>query len=879
MVKKNIPHENEITQDQKTITAADSAVDESTALISKLINQAEQALREYKELDQNQVDAIVQSMAYAGIDQHMELARMAIDETKMGVFEDKIIKNLYATEYVYESIRKDKTVGVIREDKEDGYFEVADPVGIIIALTPVTNPTSTTLFKSLISAKTRNPVIFSFHGKAHDCSAQAARVMRDAAVKAGAPEHCIQWLPPVPYDTVQKLMQHDSVSMILATGGASMVRAAYSAGKAALGVGPGNVPCYIHQSANLKRATADLIVSKTFDNGMICASEQAVIVDRSVSQTVKNLLVNLGCYFLNPEEVELLHQRVIDPAKGSVMPDVVGQPAYIIALKAGITVPKETKILIAPLSDVGPSVPLSREKLSPVLGWFEVNDHHEGIAVARRITEFGGLGHTAVIHCEDDKIIHDYSDQVQVGRVIVNSPSAQGAIGDIYNHFRPSLTLGCGTMGHNATTSNVSTSNLINIKRTANRVPRLKWFKVPPKIYFEPGSLRYLEGIKGKSILIVTDPSMVKLKILDKILYHLDKTNIKYTIFQDVEPDPSIETIYKGVEEANKANADIIIAVGGGSAIDAAKGIWMFYEDPESKFDMMKLKFLDIRKRAVRFPKMGKKAILIAIPTTAGTGSEITAFTVISDKKENKKYALADYELTPNIAIIDPELTYTLPKSMTADTGIDVLTHAIESYVSVLASDFTDPLALKAAELVFEYLPKVCKNLDDKKAREKMANASTIAGMAFTNAFLGLNHSMAHNLGAIFHIPHGRANALLLPHVIRYNANMPSKLNFFPQYEYPKADVRYAEIAKFLGLKFNSTEEGVQKLIEAVRTLMEEVGIPKSLKEAGIRRDDFDAALDTLANNAYADQCTITNPREPLINEIKEIFIRCYEGA
>ncbi len=846
--------------------------------INQLVANAMKAVEEYKQLDQEAIDKIVKAMTFAGIDKHMELAKMAVDETGMGIYEDKVIKNLFSTEHVYHSIKYDKTVGIVSDNDEENYFEVAEPVGVIAGVTPVTNPTSTTLFKALICVKTRNPIIFSFHPKAQKSSAKAAEIMRDAAVKAGAPAYCIQWIDEPSIDATKILMNHSDVSMVLATGGASMVQAAYSTGKPALGVGPGNVPCYIEKSACLKRAVSDLILSKTFDNGMICASEQALIVDREVADRVIEIMNDMGCRFLKPEEIKALESTAIDEEKCAMNPKIVGQSAYTISQMSGFSVPEDTKILVAQLEGIGPKFPLSREKLSPVLAMYIVEDYKEGIRKCEEMTEFGGLGHSAVIHSENDTVIREFSQKIRTGRLIVNSPSSQGAIGDIYNNYRPSLTLGCGTMGKNSTTSNVSTSNLINIKRVAKRTVNMKWFKIPPKIYFEPGSVQYLQKLKGHFAFIVTDASMVKLGMVDKIIYHLEKAGIKYEIYPDVEPDPSVDTVFKGVKEMNKHNPDIIIALGGGSAIDAAKGMWLFYEYPNTEFEMLRLKFMDIRKRAVRFPDLGKKARLVAIPTTAGTGSEITAFAVITDKVKGIKYPLADYELTPDIAVIDPELTYTVPKAVTADTGMDVLTHAVEAYVSVMASDYTDALSIKAIQLVFEYLPKVCSNPDDKEAREKMANASTMAGMAFTNAFLGINHSMAHNLGANFHIPHGRANAILLPYVIEYNSKRPTKFIAYPKYEFPHANERYVDIAKELGFEENKNENGISFLVKAIQKLMSDIGMPLTLKDAGIKKKDLEASLDYMANNAFADQCTGTNPRMPLVNELKDIYLRAWEG-
>ncbi len=847
-------------------------------MINTFVRNATEAQEAYKEFNQEKIDAIIKAMTLAGIDKHMELAKSAVDETGMGIYEDKVIKNLFATEYVYHSIKYDRTVGIVNENEEENYFEVAEPVGIIAGVTPVTNPTSTTLFKCLLAVKTRNPIIFSFHPKAQKCSSEAAQIVRDAAIRAGAPKNCIQWIEQPSVEATKILMNHPDVSMVLATGGAGMVQAAYSTGKPALGVGPGNVPCYIEKSANIKRAVSDLILSKTFDNGMICASEQAVIIDREIADNVTSVMKELGCYFLNKKEIKALSDTAIDEEKCAMNPRIVGQPAWKIAEMTGFSVPKDTKILVAPLEGVGHEYPLSREKLSPILALYIVDDYKGGIRKCEEMTEFGGLGHSAVIHSENDEIIREFSTKIRTGRLIVNSPSSQGAIGDLYNNYRPSLTLGCGTMGKNSTTANVSTSNLINIKRVAKRTVNMKWFKVPPKIYFEPGSLQYLAKLKGRKAFIVTDSYMVKLGLINKALYHLEKTDITYEIFQDVEPDPSVETIFKGVKEMNRFAPDIIIAFGGGSAIDAAKGMWLFYEYPDTEFEMLRLKFMDIRKRAVKFPDLGKKARFVAIPTTAGTGSEITAFAVITDKVKGIKYPLADYELTPDIAIIDPELTYTVPKAVTADTGMDVLTHAIEAYVSVMASDYTDAIALKSIQLVFEYLPKAYNNPEDKLAREKMANASTMAGMAFTNAFLGINHSMAHNLGAMFHIPHGRANAVILPYVIKYNAQRPTKFIAYPKYEYPHANERYAEIARYLGLNAATTEKAVASLIKAIQELMRKVEMPLTLKDAGIRKEELERTVDTMADNAFADQCTGTNPRMPLVEELKEIYLKAYEG-
>lgn len=847
-------------------------------IIDELVARATEAKRKLKTYNQEQIDTIVRAMALAGVENHVELARLAWEETGKGVYEDKITKNLFATEYIYNDIKHAKTVGLIEENEEEGYMKIAEPIGVIAGVTPVTNPTSTTMFKSLIALKTGNPIIFSFHPQALKSSIAAAKVMLAAAVATGAPADCIGWIEQPSLEATNLLMKNQGISLILATGGAGMVEAAYSSGKPALGVGPGNVPCYIEKSANLRQAVTDLILSKTFDNGMICASEQAVIIDREVEAEVKKLMAENGCYFLNPAEIAALSKVAIDEKRQGMSPAVVGQSAVKIAELAGLMVPAETKILVAELEGVGPEFPLSREKLSPILACYIVSDYQEGIKRCEEMTEFGGLGHSAVIHSNNREVINDFAQRVRAGRLLVNSPSTHGAIGDLYNTNTPSLTLGCGSMGKNSTTDNVSIGNLINIKRVALRKERMKWFKVPPKVYFEYGSLQYLAKLKGKKAVIVTDPLMVKLDYVDKVLYHLKKTGMDYQIFSEVEPDPSVETVEKGCRLMQDFEPDVIIALGGGSAIDAAKGMWLFYECPETDFGHLRLKFADIRKRTFPFPTLGRKATFVAIPTTSGTGSEVTAFAVITDKQKKIKYPLTDYELTPDIAILDPELVLTVPKSVTADTGMDVLTHAIEAYVSVMASDYTDALAEKAIKLVFEYLPLAYQDGKHKEAREKMHNASCLAGMAFTNAFLGLNHSMAHILGGKFHLPHGRANAILLPYVIQYNAAKPSKFAAFPQYEFYQAPERYAEIARFLGLPAATTEEGVTSLIQAIRNLNGEFGIPLSLQETGISREEFQREVAEMADIAFNDQCTGANPRMPLVAEIEELYLQAYEG-
>ena len=851
-------------------------------MIDDLVERAKKASKEYMKLNQEQIDNIVKCMSMAGLEHHMELAKMAVEETKRGIYEDKITKNMFATDYIYHSIKYDKTVGIIEENEEEDYVKIAEPIGIIAGVTPVTNPTSTVMFKSMISAKTRNVIIFGFHPSAQKCSKRAAEIVRDAAVKAGAPKDCILWIEEPSVLATNMLMNHPEVNLILATGGTGMVKAAYSCGKPALGVGPGNVPCYIDKTAKLKTSVNDLVMSKSFDNGMICASEQSVLVDKAIYKEFEELMKKSGCYFVSPEEKKKLQEAMFDKDAGDKLKShIPGQSPYAIAKSAGFEVPEDTKVLVVYEENIGDGYPFSKEKLSPVLTYYIVENSKDGIDKAEKLLEYGGLGHSAVIHSENNDTILEFSKRMKAGRIIVNSPSSHGGIGDIYNTNLPSLTLGCGTFGGNSTTSNVSSVNLINVKRMAKRRVNMQWFKIPEKIYFESGSIQYLEKMRDITrAFIVTDESMVKLGYVDKILYHLrNRTQYVHSeIFSDVEPDPSFATIKRGVAAMETFKPDVIIALGGGSSIDAAKGMWLFYEHPDADVEGMKLKFMDIRKRTYKFPKLGEKCKMVAIPTTSGTGSEVTSFAVISDKEKGRKYPLADYELTPDIAIVDPDLVMTLPKSITADTGMDVLTHALEAYVSVMASDYTDGLSEKACELVYKYLREAYNHGDNKEAREKMHNASTIAGMAFTNAFLGINHSLAHKIGAEFHLPHGRINAILLPYVIRYNSSRPTKFVSFPKYEYFIADEKYANIARKLGLKANTTEEGVNSLIEEIKKMNSDLNIPKSFKDAGIDEQEFLAKVDILADRAFEDQCTTANPRLPLVTELKQILLDSYYG-
>ncbi|MBC1603668.1 bifunctional acetaldehyde-CoA/alcohol dehydrogenase [Paenilisteria rocourtiae] len=850
-------------------------------VINTLASNGQSALKAFADFDQEKIDYIVHAMALAGLDQHMSLAKMAIEETGRGIYEDKCIKNIFATEYIWNSIKNDKTVGIINEDKQTGVVEIAEPVGVIAGVTPVTNPTSTTLFKAIIAIKTRNPIIFAFHPSAQRCSSEAARVVYEAAVAAGAPKHCIQWVEKPSLEATKQLMNHKDVALVLATGGAAMVKSAYSTGKPALGVGPGNVPAYIDKTAKIKRAVNDLILSKTFDHGMICASEQAVIVDKEVAKAVKDEMEANKCYFVKGAEFKKLESYVINPETHALNPNVVGKSPAWIANEAGFKVPEDTKMLVAEIKGVGDAYPLSHEKLSPVLAFIEAKDQAEAFNRCEEMLVYGGLGHSAVIHSTDRDAQLAFGLRMKACRIIVNAPSAQGGIGDLYNGFIPSLTLGCGSYGKNSVSQNVSATNLLNVKRVAERRNNMQWFKLPPKVFFEKYSTQYLQKMPNiERVFIVTDPGMVQFKYVDVVIEHLKKrgNDVSYQVFADVEPDPSDVTVYKGAELMKDFKPDCIIALGGGSAMDAAKGMWLFYEHPEASFFGLKQKFLDIRKRTFKYPKLGEKAQFVAIPTTSGTGSEVTPFAVITDKENNIKYPLADYELTPDVAIVDAQYVMTVPAHITADTGMDVLTHAIESYVSVMASDYTRGLSMRAIEMVFESLRASVLDADED-AREKMHNASAMAGMAFANAFLGINHSLAHKIGPEFHIPHGRANAILMPHVIRYNATKPRKHALFPRYESYRADQDYAQIARVLGLPASTTEEGVISLVNAIISLGKDCGIEMSLKGQNVDKKSFDMVVDTLADRAFMDQCTTANPVQPLVSELKDIYLNAYKGV
>ncbi|MDU1987729.1 MAG: bifunctional acetaldehyde-CoA/alcohol dehydrogenase [Enterococcus faecalis] len=863
----------------KTVKKEKTETVDVSSMIDELATKANVALKAMEDFTQEQVDHIVHQMAMAALDQHMPLAKMAVEETGRGIYEDKAIKNMYASEYIWNNIKHDKTVGVINKDEQTGLMEIAEPVGVVCGVTPTTNPTSTTIFKSLIALKTRNPIVFAFHPSAQKCSAEAARIVRDAAIAAGAPENCIQWIEQPSIDATSALMNHPGIAIVLATGGAGMVKSAYSTGKPALGVGPGNVPAYIEKTAKVKRAVNDLIVSKSFDNGMICASEQAVIVDKEIYASVKAEFEAHNVYFVKPNELQKLEDAVMNEGKYAVNPAIVGNSAEKIAELAGISVPKGTKILVAELEGAGPEYPLSREKLSPVLAMMKSNNAEHAFELCEAMLNLGGLGHTAVIHTEDEELQVAFGLRMKACRILVNTPSAEGGIGNIYNEMIPSLTLGCGSYGKNSVSKNVSAINLINIKTVAKRRNNMQWFKLPPKIFFEKNSLQYLQKMENvERVMLVCDPGMVQFGYVDIVRKELQKrkNDVKIEVFSDVEPNPSTNTVYAGTKMMVDFQPDTVIALGGGSAMDAAKGMWMFYEHPDTEFFGAKQKFLDIRKRTYKIAKP-EKTQFVCIPTTSGTGSEVTPFAVITDSETHVKYPLADYALTPDVAIVDPQFVMSVPASVTADTGMDVLTHAIESYVSVMASDYTRGLSLQAIKLVFDHLENSVKR-PDMESREKMHNASTMAGMAFANAFLGICHSIAHKIGGEYGIPHGRTNAILLPHIIRYNAKDPSKHAMFPKYDYLRADTDYADIAKFLGLKGNTTAELVEALATAVADLGKSVGIDMNLKAQGVSQETLDTTVDRMAELAYEDQCTTANPKEPLISELKQIILDAYVG-
>ena len=851
--------------------------------LNTLVDRVRAAQKTYAEFSQEQVDIIFRHAAQAANEQRIALAKLAVQETGMGVFEDKVIKNHFASEFIYNKYIDEKTCGVIEEDDDAGIIKIAEPIGVLAGIIPTTNPTSTAIFKSLIALKTRNAIIFSPHPRAKKCTVETARIILDAAVAAGAPADIIGWIDEPTVELSSALMQHPGVNLILATGGPGMVKAAYSSGKPAIGVGAGNTPAVIDETSHLKMAVNSILLSKSFDNGMICASEQSVIIVKDVYEAAKKEFTLRGAYILNEVERKKVAGTIMK--NGKLNAAIVGQKAADIAAMAGFTVPAETKILIGEIDAVSAAEPFAHEKLSPVLAMFKARDFDDACRIAREEIELEGMGHTAVLYTADTN--HDrigaFGDMMHTGRVLANMPASQGAIGDIYNfRLEPSLTLGCGSWGGNAISENVGVKHLVNVKTVARRRENMLWFQVPSRIYFKQNAIT--EGLKDlagkKRAFIVTDTFLYDNGYVTKVTKTLDKLGIQSEVFADVKPDPDLETIYKGLDILNVFKPDVIIALGGGSPMDAAKIMWLMYEQPLAKFSDLAMRFMDIRKRIYKFPQLGKKAFFVAIPTTSGTGSEVTPFAVVTDEKTGAKYPIADYELTPDMAIIDPDMVMHMPKTLTAFSGIDALVHAIEAYVSVMATDYTNGLCLEAIRIIFKYLPQAyAEGAANPKAREKMAYASTMAGMAFANAFLGICHSMAHKLGSAFHVPHGLANALLISDVIRFNAvEAPTKQAAFPQYKYPLAIERYARIADYLGLGGKTPAQKVEKLIEAVEDLKKKIDIPANLKDAGVDEKAFMDTLDELSEMAFDDQCTGGNPRYPLVKEIAELYKKAYYG-
>ncbi|WP_187261232.1 bifunctional acetaldehyde-CoA/alcohol dehydrogenase [Pontibacter beigongshangensis] len=857
-----------------------TTVTELTTRIEKL-REAQKVFATYT---QEQVDEIFRQAAIAANNARIILAKMATEESGMGLVEDKVIKNHFASEYIYNQYKDAKTCGVIETDQAFGITKIAEPIGIIAAVVPTTNPTSTAIFKALIALKTRNGIIFSPHPRAKKATIAAARIVLDAAVKAGAPEGIIAWIDEPSVELSQVVMALSDLT--LATGGPGMVKAAYSSGRPAIGVGAGNTPAIIDETAHIKMAVNSILLSKTFDNGVICASEQSVIVLDEVYEEVRKEFADRGAYLLEGDEVAKVGSIILQ--KGVLNANIVGQPAAKIAALAGVTVPEETKILIGEVESVELEEPFSHEKLSPLLAMYRATDFEDALQKAVRLVELGGFGHTSVLYTDQVKSadrIQKFGATLKTGRTIINMPSSQGAIGDIYNfRLAPSLTLGCGSWGGNSVSENVGVKHLLNIKSVAERRENMLWFRVPEKIYFKygclPVALRELKDLGKKRAFIVTDKVLYNLGFVTVVEKVLDELGIEYKVFFDVAPDPTLATARKGAEEMISFQPDTIIALGGGSPMDAAKIMWVLYEHPEVLFEDLAMRFMDIRKRVYSFPKMGGKAMFVAITTSAGTGSEVTPFAVITDESTGVKYPLADYELTPDMAIVDAELMMQMPKGLTSASGIDALTHALEAYVSVLASEYTNGLALEAIRLIFKYLPAAyTEGSTNIKAREKMAHASTIAGMAFANAFLGVCHSLAHKLGATHHIAHGVANGMLISEVIRFNAvDNPRKQAAFPQYKYPNAKWRYARIADYLNLGGSTEDEKIELLIQAIEELKAKVGIPKSIREAGVADTKFYASLDEMSEQAFDDQCTGANPRYPLISELKQVYIHAFEG-
>ncbi|MBR5088782.1 MAG: bifunctional acetaldehyde-CoA/alcohol dehydrogenase [Ruminiclostridium sp.] len=861
------------------------AVVDSVPALEAELKRIREAQKIFSAYTQEQVDKIFLAAASAANKARVPLAKMAVEETGMGVVEDKVIKNNYASEYIYNAYKNTKTCGVIEEDKAYGVQKIAEPIGVIAAVIPTTNPTSTAIFKALIALKTRNGIIFSPHPRAKKCTIEAARIVRDAAIKAGAPENIISWIDAPNLEMTSLVMKEADI--ILATGGPGMVKAAYSSGKPALGVGAGNTPAIIDKSADIVLAVSSVIHSKTFDNGMICASEQSVIVHKDIYDEVKREFADRGCYFLKPGEIDKVRRTII--INGALNAKIVGQKAATIAELSGVTVPAGTKVLIGEVTSVDITEEFAHEKLSPVLAMYKAEDIQDAFGKAERLIADGGYGHTSAIYLNEyteTDILSEFKSRMKTGRILVNTPSSHGGIGDLYNFGTvPSLTLGCGSWGGNSVSENVGVKHLLNIKTVAIRRENMLWFRAPEKVYIKKGclpvALDELGTVMGKKrAFVVTDNFLYGAGFTKPITDKLDKMGIVHETFFDVEPDPTLDNAKAGAALMTSFKPDVIIAIGGGSAMDAAKIMWVLYEHPEADFKDMAMRFIEIRKRVYTFPKMGEKAYFVAIPTSAGTGSEVTPFAVITDKEDGCKYPLADYELLPDMAIIDTDMHMTAPKGLTAASGIDAVTHALEAYASVMATDYTDGLALKALKTIFEYLPRAYDNGGDVEAREKMANAATMAGMAFANAFLGISHSLAHKLGAYHHIPHGVANALVICDVMRYNASeAPVKMGTFSQYDHPHTLARYAEIADYLGCGGKTDSEKLENLIAAVEKLKARIGIKKTIADYGVSEEDFLATLDEMTEAAFDDQCTGANPRYPLISELKQMYMNAYYGG
>ena len=849
------------------------------------IKQLREAQKKFATYTQEQVEEIFRQAALAANHNRIKLAKLAVEETGMGIVEDKVVKNNFAAEYIYNQYKNMKTCGVLEEDKTSGITKVAEPIGVISAIVPTTNPTSTAIFKCLIALKTRNAIIISPHPRAKNATIEAARIVLEAAVKAGAPEGIIGWIDQPSVELSQNVMRESDI--ILATGGPAMVKAAYSSGRPALGVGAGNTPAIIDESAHIKMAVNSILLSKTFDNGVICASEQSIIVLEEVYDEVKKELAERGAYILKGEEIDKVRSIILNE-KGGLNADMVGQSAYKIAKMAGVNVPESAKVLVGEVTSVELEEPFSHEKLSPVLAMYKAKSFEEALDKADRLIELGGMGHTSVLYTDQlknrDRVL-TFGERMKTARTLINMPAAQGAIGDLFNFkLAPSLTLGCGSWGGNSVSENVGPKHLINVKSIAERRENMLWFRVPEKTYFKygclPVALAELGEMGKKKAFIVTDKVLFEMGYTNKVTEVLEAQGIQYKIFSDVEPDPTLRCARAGAAEMTNFQPDVVISLGGGSAMDAAKIMWVMYEHPEVNFHDLAMTFMDIRKRIYKFPTMGQKAMMVAIATSAGTGSEVTPFAVITDEETGVKYPLADYELTPDMAIVDAELMMTSPKGLTACAGIDVLVHAVEAYVSVMASEYTNGLALEAIRLVFKYLPGAYnEGTTNIKAREKMAHASCMAGMAFSNAFLGINHSMAHKLGAFHHLPHGMANSLVMKEVIKFNAtDAPTKQAAFAQYKYPNAAWRYAKIADHLGLGGNTEAEKVELLLKAIDELQNKVNMPKTIKDAGVSEVKFFETLDEMVEQAFDDQCTGANPRYPLMKELKEMYITSYYG-